>query len=32
MDALFRYKYYHDPEERVEPDAERIKHLDQQLR
>ena len=32
MDALFRYKYYHDPEERVEPNAERIKNLDQQLR
>ena len=32
MDALFRYKYYHDPEERVEPDAKRIKNLDQQFR
>ncbi len=27
MDALFRYKYYHDPEERVEPNAERIKNM-----
>ncbi len=25
LDALFRYKYYHDPEERVEPPPTRIK-------
>jgi hypothetical protein len=27
MDALFRYKYFHDPEERVEPPAERIQFI-----
>ena len=33
LDALFRYKYYHDPVERVEPDTtKRIKNLNQGFR
>jgi predicted CXXCH cytochrome family protein len=28
LDALFRYKYFHDPEERVEPSPSRIKFVE----
>jgi predicted CXXCH cytochrome family protein len=28
LDALFRFKYYHDPEERVEPVPKRVKSLE----
>ncbi|MDH4029132.1 MAG: cytochrome c3 family protein, partial [Nitrospirota bacterium] len=27
LDALFRYKYYHDPEERIEPAPARVKFI-----
>lgn len=32
MDALFRYKYYHDPAERVEPDTGSIRNFDRTIR